>query len=417
MQCVAGMVVPAFGGHGGRSRSVVLYVAAVLLLSACHFVPVRSAMPTSLGLRDADSLPSSSSASLSSSFPSSPSSSSTSSGSYCCSVDWDNVEVAATGGTLYGLMLVACVVSFVMLAVRYGRVYFNAANGIHLFMALHCIFRVVWFTFHALQPAESNFTYFLDRFGFSFFFTTYTLLIIFWAENYYLIFFESPNFLSYLRIFILALNIIGYALSVLTIVMKVTVLEDEGNYFSESPLAQAALSLVSIFVLCVGVRLYLRQKKSVWYEPARALEIRKVVVATAIFTVCFAVRVLVLLTTFTKLIWLPSMAYYLTDYWIPELIPSGTQIFILQSSRNQEAADDEFVARLWGAKSFFYDNPSTNTHGNRGAHRLLYSSVPSKSASITDTTSSSGSLSEETGSGFWTSGGSKKAKTASNSLL
>lgn len=109
--------------------------------------------------------------------------------------DWNNSWVAGLGFSLYFCGLLACGGSYLLCILRKRKTAISLSNLFHLFLALMCIgtislllvflslictARMTWFLMHAFFDNENDYSFGLNRLGFLFFFTDFTIVILYW---------------------------------------------------------------------------------------------------------------------------------------------------------------------------------------------------------------------------------------------
>lgn len=162
------------------------------------------------------------------------------------------------------------------------------------------------------------------------FFTTYTLLVLFWAEIYYQAI-GLPT--DKLRISYIAVNCVIYAIQVgIWLYLWVN-----DNIFVESigQIYTAVVSLIAAlgFLLCGG-RLFSMLRRFPHESKGRRKKLREVGSVTAICCICFLVRCfMVLLSTFDANASLRVLDHPILDliyYTVVEILPSALVLFTLR---------------------------------------------------------------------------------------
>ncbi|KAH3765302.1 hypothetical protein Pelo_2826 [Pelomyxa schiedti] len=267
--------------------------------------------------------------------------------------NWSNPLVGGIGVGVYTCMLVACCLCGVWSNYKTKKLLLSVSNFFYLSLATLCILRIVWFALHIVEQGDHWYTYLLGSLALSVFFTNFTLIITFWAEQYRFTY-CNPNstvFLPHLKWIFIISNAVIYIFAIMAVFLNIYLTLP---YLSEFPFFRLVFTTVmAIILLALGFKLLQQQRKSLWYDPDRMREIRKIIVTVSIFVIFFLTQLVVALIP-ANIYFFPSLLYYFLEYWLPEIVVSVTQLVLLSTYRNIEKEDKDFVERLWSDQSGQY---------------------------------------------------------------
>ncbi|KAI9127620.1 hypothetical protein K1719_000613 [Acacia pycnantha] len=233
----------------------------------------------------------------------------------------------------YALISTAALIQLIRIELRVPEYGWTTQKVFHLMNFIVSGVRAVIFGFHhqvfTLHPKVSVLVL-LDLPGLLFF-STYTLLVLFWAEIYH----QARNIpIEKLRIIYASINIAVYFIEIciwLYLWMDYnSVVEDIGNIFF------AVVSLVAAlgFLLCGG-RLFLMLRHFPIESRGRRKKLHEVGSVTAISFTCFLIRCfMVFLSTFDSKASLDVLNHPILNwiyYMLVEIIPSALVLFILRT--------------------------------------------------------------------------------------
>ncbi|KAK4284399.1 hypothetical protein QN277_001238 [Acacia crassicarpa] len=233
----------------------------------------------------------------------------------------------------YALISTAALIQLIRIELRVPEYGWTTQKVFHLMNFIVSGVRAVIFGFHhqvfILRPKVSVLVL-LDLPGLLFF-STYTLLVLFWAEIYH----QARNIpIEKLKIIYASINIAVYFIEIFTwfyLWMDYnSVVEDIGNIFF------AVVSLVAAlgFLLCGG-RLFLMLRHFPIESRGRRKKLHEVGSVTAISFTCFLIRCfMVFLGTFDSKASLDVPNHPILNwiyYMLVEIIPSALVLFILRT--------------------------------------------------------------------------------------
>jgi len=245
---------------------------------------------------------------------------------------------------LYGLLGVACVVSF-LLSFKHNKeddidpAQVRLQQLYHLFLGLFVAVRLAWVALHTFS-GSTIVSFCLNRLGFVLFFSAFTIVLFYWAELYHKNYIVAKGFLPRLFKMFIATNALLY-ITEITVVL-VFLIVDRGQYNNRegNPIYETSVYLeifvsftVSIAFLIYGMRLFMQHGRAHDFEEnssRKAREILTILVATIIFTVCFILRVVAFLYRPLTGEKMNQELFQVLAYYIPEVIPSVVQFYLIR---------------------------------------------------------------------------------------
>jgi magnesium-transporting ATPase (P-type) len=260
---------------------------------------------------------------------------------------------------LYGLLGVACVISFVLSCKKRNDV--DPAQAklqqlYHLFLGLFVVVRLVWVALHSFS-GSTVVSFVLNRCGFVLFFTAFTIVLFYWAELYHKNYIVAKGFLPRLFNTFVIINALLYSIEIIVVLLFLIVDRAEYSHREGNPIYETSVYLeifvsftVSIAFMIYGVRLFLQHGRAHDFEEnysRKAREILVILVATIIFTVCFILRVVAFLYRPITGEYMPQELFQVLAYYIPEVIPSLVQFYLIRRKDRKEKKDTRFVHDLY----------------------------------------------------------------------
>lgn len=240
-------------------------------------------------------------------------------------------------GAAYGLIALIALIQLLRIQIRVPEYGWTTQKVFHLLNCMVCLVRCFIFFFRpqleALHPTLIKLIM-LDLPGLLFF-TTYTLLVLFWAEIYH----QARSMpTGSLRPVFLVLNIIVYGVQAglwaLSTMAGTEQLQQLGYIISDVFLAVVSLSAAVGFLL-YGGRLFLMLQRFPIESRGRRKKLREVGLVTTICAGCFSCRaVMVALSAFDRQdLELDMMGHPLLNilyYTLVEIVPSACVLYILR---------------------------------------------------------------------------------------
>lgn len=262
----------------------------------------------------------------------------------------DNPDVQKWGnygiGAAYALVAAVALVQLVRIHLRVPEYGMTTQKVFHLLNGVVCALRSV--TFFLRERVEANVhsdllkLMMLDIPGLVFF-TTYTLLVLFWAEIYH----QARSMpTGSLRPVFIALNVVVYATQGGLWALSVSASSDDtrqlGYVLSDCFLAVVSVSAALGF-LVYGGRLFLMLQRFPIESRGRRKKLREVGMVTSICAGCFSFRaVMVALSAFDRAdLELDLLGHPLLNaafYTLSEVLPSACVLYILRKLPPKRAA-------------------------------------------------------------------------------
>jgi len=253
---------------------------------------------------------------------------------------------------LYGVLGIACAVS-VVYSLRESDVRrYRTQQWFHLFLGSFVAVRLVWFALKAAK-ADEVITFTLNRLGLTLYFTAFTLVLFYWVENYHKTYVSSHEFLPRFFWAFVGCNAVMYIYE--TIIISIFIAgahTEEGNpVYEVSIYTIIALSFVVSFSFFIyGFRLYFRYKFSQDFESAdvgHSTELIKIFLCTIVFCACFLVRGIAFLYRPITKHRMNEEAFFAIGYFIPELIPSFVEFYVIRTIKQQDRQQNQFIETLY----------------------------------------------------------------------
>jgi len=262
---------------------------------------------------------------------------------------------------LYGLLGVACLLSFFFSLVSkrddeaIDPAQVRLQQLFHFFLGLFVAVRLSWVVLHWYGSTIVSFV--LNRCGFVLFFTAFTIVLFYWAELYHKNYIVARGFLPRLFKFFVLTNVLLYVTEISVVLVFVIV--DRGEYDNRegNPVYETSIYLeifvsfiVSIAFFFYGMRLFRQHRRAHDFEEGyeiKSKEILTILIATIIFTACFLVRVVAFLFRPVEHEYMNQQLFQVLAYYIPEVIPSLVQFYLIRRKLRKEKKDTQFVHDLY----------------------------------------------------------------------
>jgi len=264
---------------------------------------------------------------------------------------------------LYGFLGIACVVSVLFSLKESDTNRYRIQQWFHLCLGSFVFVRVIWFSLKAVD-VDSVATFVLNRVGFTIYFTVFTLVLFYWVENYHKTYVTSREFLPRFFWVFVATNFLLYLYEAIIVIIFVA-----GSHEEESDNPVYELSIYTIIALSFavslsfgiyGIRLYLRHRFARdWEEDTtgRFAELIKVFICTIIFCLCFLSRGVAFLYRPVTGKLINNDAFLAFGYFIPELIPSFVEFYVIRTIKQKDMADSKFIDGLYQQEEDLRDTP------------------------------------------------------------
>ncbi|KAH3758384.1 hypothetical protein Pelo_9805 [Pelomyxa schiedti] len=269
---------------------------------------------------------------------------------------------------LYFTAEVACIASFIAERRRKHKTdYHNAQylprSKVSIFYISLCAFllvriigcsvRLLFFNLAEEKDYFDDLTFVFERTGSALFFTSYTVVLFFWAEMTHKSYVSATGFLPRLKWVFISLNALVYA-CVLGITVLCVLLQDsnisDSIYYSINLYFESFISIsISIAYTVYGLRLVSAEKKKLPHErvTSNSSAWKWFLFCTVTFTACFALRSVMfffwsLYDQEMRFVIFVSLAFV-----IPELVSSVLQLLLANISMKAEEQLVSYVNWLY----------------------------------------------------------------------
>jgi len=228
---------------------------------------------------------------------------------------------------LYAILLVTTLALFALTRIKkldLGKISFMFTATICTFF----VFRVLWLW--SLMESKRSWLYFaINRAALATFFTAFTIILFGWIDSLRggsLQRWEGVGFLPRLKWAFIFANIIYYCFILITTIAFAATGGDPDDAEENTSYQVAIIGITVIdLVTAFSFLTYAVYPIGLSKEDKRVAQVRFVAVG---FTLCFLVRVGMMLYRPITGEYLPKMAFYVCAYLFPELAPAGLQLFI-----------------------------------------------------------------------------------------
>lgn len=291
--------------------------------------------------------------------------------------------VFSIGIALYAAVLLFSAGSFLFTACRKNVT--NGAQRVTLARRIRVVFRGVltlfllarlaWLSLHLslqldrdsdkIDTERSSATFVLNRLAFVLYFTSFCLVVFYWAEQYHKSYVETQNFMPQLGLTFILVNAAVYVLQVVFVVLYLRESGDtskrEGDVLYEANIVvDVGLSAaVSIGFLVYGGLLFFVARSS-RLDPAaldpnqaalQAAELFTLLMITLIMTACFLLRVVFFSWRLVGGSKFPVAVFYVFAYFIPEIVPSVLQVYLSEATEAHQRVNARTIDDLYAEEA------------------------------------------------------------------
>lgn len=274
----------------------------------------------------------------------------------------------AMGLGLYSTLLVVTMAAYVWSCLRARSCFRVSVQTVfHCFLLSFLCVRWVWLalgTFYATDE-ESPVTFVLNRLAFCLYFTSFLLVLFYWMETYHRNYIDVDGvgaFLPRLRwVFVVTVVAIYiFQLAILILFLASGEERDGDPIYDANIIADACLFLLyALLFLIYGLRILVERRDQATQLWGDMKEVWKMLVTTMIFTACFCCRVVMFLYRPVTGHYLPDTVFIFLAYYVPEVVPSALQVYIVTTSKEKAIRDNQFIEDLYSADSD--EEPSDNS--------------------------------------------------------
>jgi len=275
--------------------------------------------------------------------------------------------VLVVGLVLYSSLFIFSII-FLLLFLRLDKQPLRSPSFQKLFFVFllpFVIFRIAWFGLEIQPSGYSEFI--INRLTLCLWFTCFSIIVAFWAETIHKHFVTADDIfsVSIVKWFLVVANGILYIFEIIVVVVFVAT---SGGQKEGNPFYDASIIIISLFSLGIaicfllyGIRQLQMIKKSGDESKESKIELFKIGLVTMLFTICFLSRVIMFLWRPASGEFLPEGVFYTFGYFIPELIPTTIQIFVIVTMRKKLTFDSKFINDLYRA-SEIGENQEDDSH-------------------------------------------------------
>ncbi|KAJ3444343.1 tobamovirus multiplication protein 1-like isoform x1 [Anaeramoeba flamelloides] len=202
----------------------------------------------------------------------------------------------------------------------------------HVLTLFYCIARIFWLS---LQQRKNNWVVFqfsINRFAILSFFTSFTLLVFFWAQIYH----NLLSKMSSLKTVHVILNSLLYIYTIICIILFGTGIEkdtDNNPFYDVNVLIIAGVS------------------ESVFHSNKKR-HLLKIFSITMLYSACFLLRFIMFLYRPITGKYFPYTYYIFFFYYVPEIPPIVVQLWTMKIKTGLKKSNEQINAKLIEQESF-----------------------------------------------------------------
>jgi len=260
------------------------------------------------------------------------------------------------GLSMYSTLLVITLAAFVWTGFRTGSCFRVSVQTVfHCFLFSFLCVRWVWLALRTFYQTddESPVTFILNRIAFCLYFTSFLLVLFYWMETYHRNYIDVDGvgaFLPRLRwVFVVTVVAIYIFQMAILILFLASGEERDGDpIYDANIIADACLFLIyAILFLVYGLRILVERRAQATQLWGDMKEVWKMLGTTMIFTACFCCRVVMFLYRPVTGSYLHPTLFIFMAYYVPELVPSALQVYIVTTSKEKAVRDNQFIEDLY----------------------------------------------------------------------
>jgi len=329
------------------------------------------------------------------------------------SADNPEYKIRVAGIGLYSILFFMTFVIFIRNLCHEKISILSVGKTFYLFLMCFIIVRVSWLAIKAFIIEQNHGEYILGRIALCLFFTSFTLVLFHWAEEFRRRYYDDKRFLPTVFWPFIILNAFVWCGQVVMIVWY-TVTQDQikTKVYNINSIVIAGINLlVSIFFFLYSVRLYyLTRKPSIatvpptspfdnsangivppdFLSPGTRNALLKIFIANAIFGVCFLLRVGMWSLKPIFGLEIDNVLYIIFSYFVPELLPSLLQLYVIKIRKDEYRQQDQFIKDLYaeseeeGKEAPFHtstDRIENEGGGSNGVENIIQFNEPKREKS------------------------------------
>jgi len=221
----------------------------------------------------------------------------------------------------------------------------------YISLLLYLSVRLVWYVMLAVTNEEVA-AFILNRLALCLFYSSFTIVISFWAEKFHSRHFglEESITIPNLKLFLLATNLLLYAFQTAIVLYFVFVSHEEDGdaIYNADIVVLASVSLVmALLFLVYGLRTAWRITDSGDKSSESSMERLRLIVVTAVFIICFLLRMVMFLYRPITNQYVNNSLFRTLSYLIPEIVPALTQLYMITTTKKQTTFNSKYIENLY----------------------------------------------------------------------
>lgn len=224
------------------------------------------------------------------------------------------------------------------------------------FGVLFLVSRLTWLVFNATPPVQDDVVFVFSRIAFGFYFSAFTLVVFFWAENAHRIYYGQGPFPKTLAMIFIMFNFAVWVFQIFVMIWFVSVSAKEresAELYQANKIADVSLSfLVSLGFLLYGfVWARMRFKSSDHFDPRRCRDVLKITGTSTVFAICFLMRVILYCWRFIEVGTIPPDIYLILAFYFPEVVSVALQVYLVESSKSKTDVKNALIEDLYAGEA------------------------------------------------------------------
>ncbi|KAJ6252383.1 tobamovirus multiplication protein 1-like isoform x1 [Anaeramoeba flamelloides] len=221
----------------------------------------------------------------------------------------------------------------------------------HVLTLFYCIARIFWLS---LQQRKNNWVVFqfsINRFAILSFFTSFTLLVFFWAQIYH----NLLSKMSSLKTVHVVLNSLLYIYTIICIILFGTGVEkdtDNNPFYDVNVLIIAGVSVCTSLAFFVYGFLLMRKYGESVFHSNKKRHLLKIFSITILYSACFLLRFIMFLYRPITGKYFPYTYYIFFFYYVPEIPPIVVQLWTMKIKTGLKKNNKQINAKLIEEESF-----------------------------------------------------------------
>jgi len=220
------------------------------------------------------------------------------------------------------------------------------------FCTLFLIARLGWIAFHLTAFPAEEYAFVFNRLAFAFYFSCFTQVVFFWAENAHRTIYGGGGFSKSMAILFILVNLGVWVFQIVVMVFFVRATDSQRKndlIYAANNIADVSLSLlVSLGFLLYGfVWARNRFKSTDSDDPRRCRDVVKIIGTTTVFAICFLTRFLMFCWTYMTGDIVDPDVFLVMTFFVPESVSVGLQVYLVESSKSKADTKAAFIEDLY----------------------------------------------------------------------